>query len=213
MIRRQTLVVMNLILILVLVVADESRAQYGGYDVGYGSPICCGPASYSPGYYQPCSPMSRGFRVRGERAWRGCYRSSSVVYDYSPSQVYIDATTYRRFGPVPPPQFVVKPPVKEPSVAKVQRPAKPESGVVQPESVAPDTSRTEGPDHDRENTGQREHAVGVGQSRSVAGRSQGRWSVHDLGDPTMQRLPSSRQISSSSSRPIRHGFAKWFCIM
>jgi uncharacterized surface protein with fasciclin (FAS1) repeats len=135
MVRRQILVVTSVVL--VFVVANESRAQYGGYRVGYGPPICCG-TSYSPSYYQPCSPVSRGFRVRGERACRGHYRSSSVVYDYSPSQVYIDATTYRRFGPVPPPQFAAKPPVKQESVVASQPLVAPESGVAQQEpAVAP----------------------------------------------------------------------------
>ena len=137
MVRRQILFVTSLAL--VFVVANESRAQSWGYGIVYSPPTCCGLASYDPGYYQPCAPMSRGFRVRGECGRRGHYRSSSVVYDYSPAQVYIDATTYRRFGPVPPPQYVVKPPLTQRSVAKVQQPAKPGHGVAQQESAAAPT--------------------------------------------------------------------------
>ena len=114
MAHKQILIMTSLVLTLAMV--HESRAQNCGCGVGYGRPIYGVPTSYSQSYYDPCAPTSWGCGVSAGRGWRGRHRPATVTYGYTP-QVYAAAPTYRRFGPVPPPQFAAKPPMKQPQSA------------------------------------------------------------------------------------------------
>ena len=111
MAHKQILIMTSLVLTLAMV--HESRAQNCGCGVGYGRPIYGVPTSYAQSYYDPCAPTSWGWGVSAGRGWRGRHRPATVTYGYTP-QVYAAAPTYRRFGPLPPPQFAAKPPMKQP---------------------------------------------------------------------------------------------------